>query len=208
MSNLSDFLKIKAVTWEYKDADFEAQPGGHYIVDTQNNDVTMFLPVFLTPSFFVKTKYAAVLTIVADVAFTRAANVVTVTSVAHGLVNGQRIRLLSSTPDSFTISEAIVTVVNVDSFTFPDTAANATGVLTYTDGIGGFSDPNKFSPEIYNYVWGTLMPTKYNLKSCTITSSENNVVYVFCAFKDKPLEGSVLKYMIKDGKIESVSNDV
>ena len=71
-----------------------------------------------------------------------------------------------------------------------------------------FSDPNKFSPEIYNYVWGTLMPTKYNLKSCTITSSENNVVYVFCAFKDKPLEGSVLKYMIKDGKIESVSNDV
>ena len=147
MSNLSDFLKIKAVTWEYKDADFEAQPGGHYIVDTQNNDVTMFLPVFLTPSFFVKTKDAAVLTIVADVAFTRAANVVTVTSVAHGLVNGQRIRLLSSTPDSFTISEAIVTVVNVDSFTFPDTAANATGVLTYTDGIGGFSDPNKFFVE-------------------------------------------------------------
>lgn len=144
MSLLSDFLKIKAIAWEYKDADFEAQPGGHYIVDTQNNDVTMSLPVGLTPSFFVKVKDAAVLTLIQDVPFTRAANVVTVPSVAHGLVNGQNIRILSSTPDSFTISIAAVTVVDVDTFTFPDVAAPATGVLTYTDGIGGWSDPNKF----------------------------------------------------------------
>lgn len=58
-SKLSDFLKIKAIAWEYKDADFEGLAGGHYIVDTENNDVTMTLPIGITSSFTVTIKDAA-----------------------------------------------------------------------------------------------------------------------------------------------------
>lgn len=60
MSNLSDFLKIKAIRWQYKDEDFEAQAGGHYIIDTQNNEVTMTIPVQVTTSFRVVIKDANV----------------------------------------------------------------------------------------------------------------------------------------------------
>lgn len=60
MSNLSDFIKVRAVHWQYKNADFDAEPGGHYIVDTENNDVTMTLPLNITTSFSVTIKDAAV----------------------------------------------------------------------------------------------------------------------------------------------------
>lgn len=59
MSNLSDFIKVRAIHWQYKDADFDAEPGGHYIVNTENNDVTMTLPQNITTSFIVTIKDAA-----------------------------------------------------------------------------------------------------------------------------------------------------
>ncbi len=69
-----------------------------------------------------------------------------------------------------------------------------------------FSDPNKVKPEVYTYIWSTFMPSGYSLKGCKVTASDDSSATVWCPFKNDSSKGSILKYSIINGKIDSISN--
>lgn len=63
----------------------------------------------------------------------RNANVVTVTSTNHGMQTGDRITVISSTlSPAIVVATYTITSTGVNSFTFPEVAANSSGNVTYT----------------------------------------------------------------------------
>jgi hypothetical protein len=72
--------------------------------------------------------------------YTRSSTTVTVTSTAHGLIDGREIEVLSATDPgilsgNFPIRWPSVTRTGANTFTFPTTATGANGNLTYIGNV-------------------------------------------------------------------------
>jgi len=68
----------------------------------------------------------------------RSSGVVTVTATGHGFQTGMRVQVFDTSDPTFTVASVIITVTGVNTFTFPNAGANASGITGMVNPIPSF----------------------------------------------------------------------
>lgn len=106
--------------------------------------------------------------------WSRTSNIVTVTSVGHGLATGMSITVSDSTGagDKVTDGSHTITVTTVDAFTLSSTASNTTGTLDYTatrESLLEFSVPREITTAADLYFFQIYRTTQTNSSTVSPT---------------------------------------